>query len=369
MKKVNNKGFMLLETLVVSAFVITILIYLYVQFVNLKNSYDKSLKYDSVSNIYSLKQVDSFINNNYGYGEFEEKIEKSQSNYIELYHNSCELEYFSNNNSYCNKLMTDLNLKTLIMVNNRLDDIKNDFKQHNPYSNGLLTYMKSIDPVLASKSYLLIAEFKDNTYSMLKLDDVNVIVIFDANGGTVKTKSKNVTPGQKYGTLPTPTREGYTFKGWNGKNLVNISNQNITFTNNNYKQSFPNPKYELKPNTAYTLSFNNKVNSTTQILNASIGYGADGVYEKDVCFGGRYSDDGKYEANFTTSDSFSTNSHYVAFRLVRMGIAGDADVDISNVMFEEGETATEYEPYYVTKDTKVVQNDNHTLKAIWEKNN
>ncbi|MBQ7122082.1 MAG: InlB B-repeat-containing protein [Clostridia bacterium] len=39
-------------------------------------------------------------------------------------------------------------------------------------------------------------------------------VIFNANGGFVSETSKIVYYGQKYGKLPTPTREHYTFKGW-----------------------------------------------------------------------------------------------------------------------------------------------------------
>ena len=39
-------------------------------------------------------------------------------------------------------------------------------------------------------------------------------VTFDANGGNVSPSSKIVTPGSAYGTLPTPTREGYIFDGW-----------------------------------------------------------------------------------------------------------------------------------------------------------
>ena len=39
-------------------------------------------------------------------------------------------------------------------------------------------------------------------------------VQFNPNGGTVSTKSKNVTIGKTYGTLPTPTRTGYDFDGW-----------------------------------------------------------------------------------------------------------------------------------------------------------
>jgi len=39
-------------------------------------------------------------------------------------------------------------------------------------------------------------------------------VTFNANSGTVKTKNKSVTFASAYGTLPTPTRSGYKFKGW-----------------------------------------------------------------------------------------------------------------------------------------------------------
>ncbi|MBQ7118591.1 MAG: InlB B-repeat-containing protein [Oscillospiraceae bacterium] len=39
-------------------------------------------------------------------------------------------------------------------------------------------------------------------------------VTFDANGGSVGTTSINVLYGNKFGTLPTPKRTGYTFNGW-----------------------------------------------------------------------------------------------------------------------------------------------------------
>ena len=40
------------------------------------------------------------------------------------------------------------------------------------------------------------------------------VITFNANGGSCSTASKQVTAGQAYGTLPTPTRTGYTFNGW-----------------------------------------------------------------------------------------------------------------------------------------------------------
>ena len=39
-------------------------------------------------------------------------------------------------------------------------------------------------------------------------------VFYDANGGAVLTSNETVTNGDIYGTLPTPTRNGYTFEGW-----------------------------------------------------------------------------------------------------------------------------------------------------------
>ncbi len=60
-------------------------------------------------------------------------------------------------------------------------------------------------------------------------------VNFNANGGSVSTSSKNVTYGMTYGTLPTPTRDYYTFNGWytaaSGGQKV-VSTTNVTITNN-----------------------------------------------------------------------------------------------------------------------------------------
>ena len=59
-------------------------------------------------------------------------------------------------------------------------------------------------PVRATVNQTLYAHWSRNTYK----------VNFNANGGSVSTTSKNVESGAKYGTLPTPTRTGWTFKGW-----------------------------------------------------------------------------------------------------------------------------------------------------------
>ena len=53
-------------------------------------------------------------------------------------------------------------------------------------------------------------------------------VTLDLNGGTLANHgdseqlTKQVTYGETYGELPMPTREGYRFIGWSGKNLINL---------------------------------------------------------------------------------------------------------------------------------------------------
>ena len=85
MKKIDNKGFMLLETLVVSAFIISTLVYLYIQFSNLKGNYEKSFVYDSIPELYSTKQVNDFINSNYNYSDLFLAVDRSDDSYIEIY--------------------------------------------------------------------------------------------------------------------------------------------------------------------------------------------------------------------------------------------------------------------------------------------
>ena len=57
-------------------------------------------------------------------------------------------------------------------------------------------------------------------------------VTYDANGGSVSPSTTTVTYNSIYGTLPTPTRNGYTFNGWylNGTKIT--SSSTVTTTSN-----------------------------------------------------------------------------------------------------------------------------------------
>ena len=57
--------------------------------------------------------------------------------------------------------------------------------------------------------------FNDTTSQKFQIYQIQLRKItFDANGGTCSKASKNTAYESRYGTLPTPTRDGYTFNGW-----------------------------------------------------------------------------------------------------------------------------------------------------------
>ena len=95
-------------------------------------------------------------------------------------------------------------------------------------------------------------------------------VTFDANGGSVSTESKNVTYGLEYGTLPTPSREGYDFNGWytNDGQLIEESSIYNTEGDTTLIANWTGKKY--------TVTFNangGTVSPTSKEVTYSLAYG------------------------------------------------------------------------------------------------
>ena len=210
-------------------------------------------------------------------------------------------------------------------------------------------------------------------------------VTFDPNGGTVDVQSKEVTQDSVYGELPTPTREGYTFVGWNGNNMLNMkewlnsfsassrcsiekSENSITLNateNDAYTHSYNSPvtqsnfgyspmRINVYPNRKYTISWKSDSDKNGKVY----------VFVND-----KQATNYMFSANNSTKKlSFNTPSD-AQFIYFRVGVANKGEsIKYYNIQLEQGETATPYEPYYITPTTKVVQQKNHTLKAIWQAN-
>lgn len=73
----------------------------------------------------------------------------------------------------------------------------------------------------------------ETLYAHWKSNTIISTITFNANGGSVSTTSKQVNCGDVIGTLPVPTRTGYTFLGWftdatNGTKVTSTTTINVT---------------------------------------------------------------------------------------------------------------------------------------------
>ena len=103
------------------------------------------------------------------------------------------------------------------------------------------TKISSDTIVSATENQVLYAQWTEKSFTLT----------FNANGGSVSISNKTITYGKTYGTLPTPTRTGYSFAGWytesaagtvvNSSSIVNTSTAHSLYahwTINNYTLKF-----------------------------------------------------------------------------------------------------------------------------------
>lgn len=93
------------------------------------------------------------------------------------------------------------------------------FKEWNTKSDGSGTPFGETDAVvnLTDEETCRVKEIVDGETTIIlyaQWKDTDYTVTFDYNGGTKSIKSKKVTFGSIYGTLPTTTKTGYNFQGW-----------------------------------------------------------------------------------------------------------------------------------------------------------
>lgn len=140
-----------------------------------------------------------------------------------------------------------------------------------------------------------------------------VRIVFAPNGGRVNSGSKTVICGKTYGTLPTPTRRGYTFAGWYTAKSGGSSSVVRTTKNQTLYARWKLVKYKIR----YSLgkgknSRSNPVGYTV----ASRTIVLKNPVRKGYTFKGWYSDP-KYKKKVTKIAAGSTGSRKLYARWVR----------------------------------------------------
>ncbi len=163
MKK-NNKGFTLVETLIVSAFVIGTLTYLFIQINNAETNFDISFKYDDVNDVYNTKIVCNFLVNT-GYSNL---ITNLQNGYTRV----TSSNIYGDSNYYhkiLEKIGTEYNTgkeKVWLLkeseISNIQSQIKNSTLNDSNLSEELKRYISRYDADTNSNKYVVVIEFNNS---------------------------------------------------------------------------------------------------------------------------------------------------------------------------------------------------------------
>lgn len=209
MKKMNNKGFLLVETIVVATFTLTVLIALFIQFKNLLVSYNNSFNYNTVEGIYNLNTVKSYVMQNQNSENPLNKILKdSDMPYITLYTNdSCLAAANSGltSISFCEQIMTSGNFKTVIFANSDPKSLKEYLKSNNDpvISEEMKNLIKRLE--IVSGQNRLIAEYKDGTLATIVFGVDNYIKPAEPTPDPGPTPDPEPTPDPDPTPEPDPT--------------------------------------------------------------------------------------------------------------------------------------------------------------------
>ena len=152
MKK-NSKAFALVETLIVSTIIASILIYMFVQFNKLDENYNESFRYNDVDDLYKLDSIKEYINSldNESIINIGSKI-----NNDDTYTN---IEYLDNQID----LLANLDIKTLILTKADINNVDTS-----NLSKTLKNMIKKIDN--KSDNYRIIAEFNNGECATITFD-------------------------------------------------------------------------------------------------------------------------------------------------------------------------------------------------------
>ena len=170
MKRVNNRGFLLAESLVVSTFVLTILMFLFIQFRNLIINYNNSYAYNSVESVYDLGSIGEY---------FRKNQDKPFGNYIKgnpylmVYNNgSCNDSIGLKNTGFCDNIMSQTGVETLIYTSSDLSVIQDYVKttEDAVLKQDLRDFISKVDAQIIQNKGRLFAKFKNGTFATIAID-------------------------------------------------------------------------------------------------------------------------------------------------------------------------------------------------------
>ena len=170
----NNRGFLLAESLVVSTFVLTVLILLYIQFSNLTTNYKNSYNYNNVESIYDLSSVSNYLlNKNYNLSN---QLTDSKP-YVVIYKDSsCNMDA-GIIDTFCDNLINMMDAKTIIYTSSDISAIQKyvSEKEDSNINQKLREFISRVETNTVKNKGRLFAEFNNGTFATIAMDnEINI---------------------------------------------------------------------------------------------------------------------------------------------------------------------------------------------------
>lgn len=156
MKKNKCNGFLLAEAFIVSTFVLGVLIFMYIQTRNIINNYNKSFSYNTISDIYVTKEIDKY---------FKSKILVTRDDIDQL--NSDGYLDITTYNDMMSSIIESAKIKKIIVSLSSMDWDTNILNVDTKFKDYISWVKKNNSDT--NYDYIIITEFKDDTYASLKM--------------------------------------------------------------------------------------------------------------------------------------------------------------------------------------------------------
>lgn len=135
MKKLNNKGFGLVETLIVAVFVMSIISLIFVNFYPLIGEYEKREVYDDVDGKYAAYWMKTLFEDNLPNDFSDSSINDTNTYY------TFDCDNLFSNISTCKNLKSNLNIKNIYITNYNITKFKDTVKSSNDFSDNFKEYI------------------------------------------------------------------------------------------------------------------------------------------------------------------------------------------------------------------------------------
>lgn len=180
MKRLNKKGFLLVETLVVTVFILGIFTFVYTNVIPLLGEYEKAKYYDDIDSVYDAMIIRDMIKKDPNVAD----ITALSTEYKDI--SDCDAINYTEKN-YCKKIKDTLEIDKIYLVSYDLSSLQNGIKTKTmfatAYDRSIREYINSLPPYssaspenINNKRIIIKRKVDNNGKKIIKYANIEVIL-------------------------------------------------------------------------------------------------------------------------------------------------------------------------------------------------